>query len=102
MRALLTIVLSTFVVASTALAAERNGGQRIRPLDDRIIAMIAAGVARSASFRALVERVEASGVFVHIGMSPLLKSTVAGAGRGYARTPRAERSTGNRGRAYDI
>jgi len=60
MRALLMIVLSSFVIASTALAAEpewrRNGGPRIRPQDARTTAMMAAGIARSASFRALVAR----------------------------------------------
>ena len=82
MRALLTIVLSSLVLASSAVAAEpdwwRNGGPRIRPQDDRTTTSIGAGVARSASFRALVERIEASDVFVYVGMSPLLKSTMAG------------------------
>lgn len=81
MNALLMIVLS-FAIASTAVAAEpdrsRGGGPRIRPQDDRTTAMMAAGVARSASFRALVARVEASDVFVYVGMSPLLKSSMAG------------------------
>lgn len=81
MRALLSIVLSSFVLASTAFAAEpdwRNGGLRIRPQDGRTTTLMAAGVARSASFRALVERIEASDVFVYVGISPLLKSTMAG------------------------
>ena len=82
MRALLLIVLSSFVIASAALGAEpgssRNGGPRIRPQDDRTTAMMAAGVARSASFRTLVDRIEASDVFVYVGMSPLLKSNMAG------------------------
>ena len=67
---------------STASAAEpdssRDSGRRIRPQDQRTIAMMAAGVARSASFRALVARVEASDVFVYVGISPLLKSSLAG------------------------
>jgi hypothetical protein len=78
MHALLLIVLSSFVVASSAFASERDNGPRIRPQDDRITAMLAAGVARSASFRALVDRIEASDVYVYVGMSPLLKSTLAG------------------------
>jgi hypothetical protein len=78
MRALLTIVLATFVLASSAIAAERAGGPRIRSLDDRTTAMMAAGIARSASFRALVARIEASDVFVYVGVSPLLKSSMAG------------------------
>jgi hypothetical protein len=82
MRALLMIVLSSFTLASAAFGAEpdssRNGGARLRPQDDRTTAMIAAGVARSASFRALVDRIEASDVFVYVGMSPLLKSSMAG------------------------
>lgn len=72
------IVLSSFVLTSTVLAAERNGGPRLRPQDDRTTSMIAAGMARSASFRALVTRIEASDVFVYVGMSPLLKPTMAG------------------------
>ncbi len=78
MHALLLIVLSLFVAASSALASERGNGPRIRPQDDRITAMLAAGVARSASFRALVDRIEASDVYVYVGMSPLLKSSLAG------------------------
>jgi len=78
MRALLLIVLSSFVAASSAFASEASKGPRIRPQDDRITAMLAAGVARSASFRALVDRIEASDVFVYAGMSPLLKSGMAG------------------------
>ena len=81
MRALLLIVLSSFVAASGVFAAEpdeRSNGPRLRPQDDRTTAMVAAGVARSASFRALVDRIEASDVFVYVGLSPLLKSTMAG------------------------
>lgn len=81
MHALLLIVLSSLVAASSAFAAEPDGrgnGPRIRPQDNRTTAMMAAGVARSASFRALVDRVEASDVFVYVGMSPLLKSSMAG------------------------
>ena len=78
MRALLLIVLSLFVAASSTFASEGGNGPRIRPQDDRITAMLAAGVARSASFRALVDRIEASDVYVYVGMSPLLKSTLAG------------------------
>lgn len=78
MRALLMIVLSSFAIASTAFAAEPPGGPRIRSLDDRTTAMIAAGMAGSASFRALVERIEASDVTLYVGVSPLLKSSLAG------------------------
>lgn len=82
MRALLAIVLSSLLLASTASAAKpdssRDGGRRIRPQDERTIAMMAAGMVRSASFRALVARVEASDVFVYVGISPLLKSSLAG------------------------
>ena len=78
MRALILIVLSSFVAASSAFAAAPANGPRIRPQDDRITAMMTAGVARSASFRALVDRIEASDVYVYVGMSPLLKSSMAG------------------------
>lgn len=78
MRALLTIVLSTILFASSASAGGRDGGPRIRSLDQRTTAMIAAGMARSASFRALVEQINASDTFVYIGVSPLLRSSMAG------------------------
>jgi hypothetical protein len=78
------------MLASSAFAAQpdrwRNGGPRIRPQDGRTTMLIAAGVARSATFRALVDRIEASNVFVYVAMSPLLKSGLSGRVTWMART----------------
>jgi hypothetical protein len=77
MRTLLVVLLSSFLFAATAFAAP-DGGPRIRPQDDRTTAALAAGAARSASFRDLMTRIERSSVIAYISVSPLLKPAVAG------------------------
>ena len=69
-------VLST---SSAMLASERIGGPRLRPQDPRIIQVLQEGMARSATFRALVDRIEASNVIVYVAVSPMLKSSLSGA-----------------------
>ena len=82
MRMLLTVVLSVSLLTSTALAAvaadKKDGGARIRPTDSRSEALLREGMARSQTFRQLVDRLEASNVFVYVSISPLLKSSLAG------------------------
>jgi len=78
MRTLLTIVLCAFVASTNAAAAVPDGGPRIRPQDDRSRSLLAAGAARSSTVRELIDRVEDSNVIVYVGVSPLLKSTLAG------------------------
>ena len=61
-----------------ARQAHRDGGSRIRPQDARSTLLLREGMARSETFRALVERIEASNVFVYVSVSPFIKSSLAG------------------------
>lgn len=82
MRWLLSIVLCSVVLVSSVDAAapdkSRDGGPRLRPQDARSIQLLRNGMARSETFRALVERIEASNVFVYVEVSPFIKSSLAG------------------------
>ena len=51
---------------------------RIRPQDPRITELLRDGIARSATFRALVNRIEASNLFVYVSLSPIMKANLAG------------------------
>ena len=76
---LLTLALVAVVVSFVARSPrQRQGGPRLRPQDPRITAVLKEGVARSATFRALVDRIEASNVFVYVAVNPLMKSSLAG------------------------
>jgi hypothetical protein len=79
MRMLLTVALVAILSISSALAAERVGGPRLRPQDPRTVQVLKEGAARSATFRALVNRIEASNLIVYIAVSPILKSSLSGA-----------------------
>lgn len=82
MRMLLTVALVAVLSissASSALAAERIGGPRLRPQDPRSTLVLKEGAARSATFRALVNRIEASNLIVYITVSPIMKSSLSGA-----------------------
>lgn len=79
MRLLLTIALVAGVLTSSARASEPIGGPRLRPQDPRISLVLQEGMARSATFRALVNRIESSNVIVYIAVNPTLKSTLSGA-----------------------
>jgi hypothetical protein len=78
MRLLITVALFA-VVHSSAFAAERNGGPRIRPQDPRITQVLKEGAARSATFKALVDRIEASNVIVYVAVNPSLRASLSGA-----------------------
>lgn len=82
MRHLLALVLCSSILAPAATAAQpggwRDGGPRIRPQDQRLTDLLQAGMSRSATFRALVDRIEASNVIVYVSLSPLMKPSLAG------------------------
>ena len=79
MRMLLAVALVAAVSIPTALASERVGGPRLRPQDARSTQVLKEGAARSATFKALVDRVEAGDVIVYVAVSPIMKSTLSGA-----------------------
>ena len=74
MRWLLSVVLCFALLSRTSSpnrpTSSRDGGPRIRPQDPRSIQLLRDGIARSETFRALVERIEASNVFVYVTVSP--------------------------------
>ncbi len=76
MRHLLAIVICSLV--STAAFADSWREARIRPQDARLVAVLRQGAERSETFRALVDRIEASNVFVYLALSPVMKSSLAG------------------------
>jgi len=82
MRWLLSIVLCFAVLVSHVYAEppdrSRDGGPRIRPQDARSMQLLRDGVARSETFRDLVDRLEASNVFIYVEVSPFIKSSLAG------------------------
>jgi hypothetical protein len=81
-------VVLCLLIAAPALAAPREkgkqpewwreGGPRLRASDSRAAALLQSGIERSATMRALAERVEASNVFVYIGMKPNMAPEQAG------------------------
>jgi hypothetical protein len=79
MKTLFSVALSIAILSATMTAAPRDGGPRIRPQDARIRQVLQEGAARSATFKALVDRIEASNVIVYVAISPLLKSSLSGA-----------------------
>jgi len=81
MRWLLCVALCSALSVSNVFAepaTSRPGGPRIRPQDARSTQLLRDGMARSDTFRALVERLEASNVFVYVSVSPLIRSSLAG------------------------
>lgn len=81
MRGLLSVVLCSVLSISNVFAEPmkpREGGARIRPQDARSTQLLRDGMARSDTFRALVERLEAGNVFVYVSISPLIRPNLAG------------------------
>jgi hypothetical protein len=69
-------LISSFAFAAVPDDAWREA--RIRPQDPRLVDLLRAGVARSATLRDMVNRIEAGTVIVYVSLSPTLKSSVAG------------------------
>src|SRR6185503_3661675 len=78
MRVVLAIALVAVLSMSSTFASERIGGPRLRPQDHRTTQVLQEGAARSETFRALVNRIEASNVIVYVAVSPILKSSLSG------------------------
>ena len=79
MRILPALALCAVVLTSSALTAAAPGEEvRIRPQDARLANLLRQGAARSTTFKALVDRIEASNVIVYIALNPLMKSNLSG------------------------
>ena len=73
-------VLCVVVATSPAFAAKGPTGEvRLRPQDPRLEKVLKEGAARSTTFKALVDRIEASNVIVYIALNPIMKSNLSGA-----------------------
>src|SRR5688572_11169917 len=95
MRTLLALVFGSLIAAAgleakDARPAEARSAEadadpneawreaRLRPQDPRLADLLRAGVARSATFRALVNRLESGNVIVYLSVSQSLRSNLAG------------------------
>lgn len=77
----LLVCLAVVTIASSVSAAPttRPGGPRIRPQDSRTARFLEDGLKRSATMRALAERIEAGNVIVYVGINPMMRSRLSGA-----------------------
>ena len=89
MRTLLALLVGCMIVtpypteahhATTEAAApdELWRQARIRPQDPRLADLIRTGADRSATFRAIVNRLEAGNLIVYVSLSPNMKAALAG------------------------
>ena len=69
------LVLALSALADSAAAAQTGASlepsARVRPVDTRAAALVAAGIARSPTFRSLVEALEHSDLIVYVEIRPL-------------------------------
>jgi hypothetical protein len=65
--------------ADAGSVPEPLGGPRIRPQDSRAAKFLTDGLRRSATLRALADRIEDGDVIVYVGVKPLMKSNLSGA-----------------------
>jgi hypothetical protein len=83
MHKLVALLLCSLTFASPVVAEPsphwwRAGGPRIRMMDARLTTLLANGLTRSATLRALVDRLDASDVIVYVSLTPLMHSRLAG------------------------
>ena len=80
MRTLLALVLGCLISTSAFASApdELWRQARIRPQDPRLADLLRIGAARSATFRAIVNRLEAGNLIVYVALSPNMKAALAG------------------------
>ena len=78
MRFLPSVAFCVVVAMSSAFAAGPTGEVRLRPQDARLEQVLKAGAARSATFKSLVDRIEASNVIVYLALNPIMKSSLSG------------------------
>jgi hypothetical protein len=74
-----SVLLFATALTSPAFAAKGPTGEvRLRPQDPRLEKVLKDGAARSTTFKALVDRIEASNVIVYIALNPIMKSNLSG------------------------
>lgn len=73
------LCLALLLSASVAAAAKGPSGEvRLRPQDSRLELALKEGAKRSATFKALVDRIEASNVIVYVALNPGMKANLSG------------------------
>lgn len=76
----LLLCSAVLAVSSFAFATPgRAGGPRLRPQDSRTAKFIDLGFKRSATMRALIDRIEASNVIVYVRINPMMRPQLSGA-----------------------
>lgn len=79
MRLLRALALCVMMFGSSPLvAAVPADTTHVRPHEDRLKQLLIEGSARSATFKALADRIEASNVIVYVALNPLIKSSLSG------------------------
>ena len=78
MRLIPIVALSLLFSTVTAFAAEPGDAVRLRPQDSRLEQVLKEGAQRSATFKALVDRIEASNVIVYVATNPAMKPNLLG------------------------
>jgi hypothetical protein len=84
MRTLLALVVSCLVTLPCLAQAQSAPGDltwrqaRVRPQDARLADLLRNGAARSATLRAIVNRLEAGNLFVYVSLSPNMRTGLAG------------------------
>lgn len=80
MRLLPCVTLCAVLLTTAAAAAEKGptGELRLRPQDSRLAQALKEGARRSATFKSLVDRIEASDVIVYVAINPTMKPNLAG------------------------
>lgn len=81
MRQLLALVLIASWFTTTTAAAQPEPTvttSHVRPQDARITGLLREGMLRSRSLHALVDRIEASNIYVYLNLDHLMKSYLAG------------------------
>lgn len=85
LHTLFTIVMLAIPVAALEAAvpgadatANRDGGPRLRPFDNRSAAIVVEGMRRSERLRTLIEELEQRRVIVYVQLQPTLRGRLAG------------------------
>lgn len=79
MRLLLSVTLCAVAISFSAVfAAVPATSRNLRPQDDRLSRLLRDGSARSATLKALIDRIEASKVIVYVSINPMMRSNLAG------------------------
>lgn len=79
MRLFLSLALCVVAFSSPGLmAAVPDATTHLRPQDGRLKQLLREGSARSATFKVLADRIQASNVIVYVALNPWMKTSLSG------------------------